>query len=355
MLDTSADVDAADDVDLFANADPLFDEPPLADRTDGAQPTEVDPPAGLGETVDAGAFIDADAFVETDPTEDTASTAEAKPVEAPAAKQTEATQAKPVEAPAAKPAEAKPTEASVAETATGTTRPDPSLVAVTETPAAKAGKAEKSTKRDKSTKREKSTKRDKSGDTGDDHSTEEKASRWRGPAEWLLVVFGAVLLAMLLRAFVFTAFFIPSQSMETTLLVDDRVLVNRLSYRFGQVDRGDIVVFERLETDTANNATDDLIKRVIGLPGETIKGEDNRIKIYNPTTEVFDPLVEPYLSETARIGDFGPIDIPDDSVFVMGDNRANSADSRVFGPVPEDRIIGRAFLLFWPISRGEAL
>lgn len=171
----------------------------------------------------------------------------------------------------------------------------------------------------------------------------QERTRLRGAAEWLVVLGSAVIVALLLRAFLFQAFFIPSESMEATLLVDDRVLVNKLSYRFGDVQRGEVVVFRR--PDEQAGEFRDLIKRVIGLPGETIEARDNTIYIDGLV------LIEPYLTPGEVIGDFDPVQIPEGEFFVMGDNRDNSGDSRVFGTIEEDLLIGRAFFLFWPIDR----
>ncbi len=168
-------------------------------------------------------------------------------------------------------------------------------------------------------------------------------SRLRGAVEWLVVLGSAVIVALLLRAFLFQAFFIPSESMEVTLRVDDRVLVNKLSYQFGGVERGEVVVFRRPEGQPGEFR--DLIKRVIGLPGESIEARDNTIFINGQL------LIEPYLMPGEVIGDFGPLVIPDGEYFMMGDNRDNSGDSRVFGTVDGERIIGRAFFLFWPLDR----
>ncbi len=174
-----------------------------------------------------------------------------------------------------------------------------------------------------------------------DHSDDR--TRLRSAVEWLIVLGSAVVVALLLRAFLFQAFFIPSESMEATLRVDDRVLVNKLSYRIGDVQRGEVVVFRR--PDDQPGEFRDLIKRVIGLPGESIEATDNTIFIDGRV------LIEPYLTPGEVIGDFGPVVIPEGEYFVMGDNRDNSGDSRVFGTVDEDRFIGRAFFLFWPLDR----
>lgn len=170
-----------------------------------------------------------------------------------------------------------------------------------------------------------------------------KTSPLRTTIEWIAVLVGAVLVALVVRTFLFQAFSIPSGSMESTLEVRDRLLVNKLSYQFGELERGDIVVF--LKPDDLVSPYDDLIKRVIGLPGEVVEGRDNQIFING------EPLAEPYLDEGTVISTFGPEEVPADHVWVMGDNRSNSSDSRVFGPIDIDRIEGEAFFRYWPLPR----
>ncbi len=177
------------------------------------------------------------------------------------------------------------------------------------------------------------------------------ASTLRNTLEWVAVIVGAVLIALLVRSFVMQSFQIPSNSMNPTLLIGDRVLVNRLSYRLHDINRGDVIVFSRPESDPAGpGEPEDLIKRVIGLPGETIEARDGTVYIDG------DPLVEPYLSPDTYTGDLDvPVEVPPDSVFVMGDNRGNSADSRFIGPIADDLVIGRAFAIIWPPSRISGL
>jgi signal peptidase I len=181
--------------------------------------------------------------------------------------------------------------------------------------------------------------------------------------EWLVVMVGAVVVALLLRVFVLQAFWIPSESMEHTLDVDDRVLVNKLSYVVGDVSRGDIVVFRRPDDQPAEIR--ELIKRVIGVAGDVVEGRDNQVLVNGQA------VAEPYLasddgltiaspsndasSNDASLNDFGPVEVGEGQVFVMGDNRTESWDSRSFGPVSTDRIVGRAFVLFWPLGRADLL
>lgn len=171
------------------------------------------------------------------------------------------------------------------------------------------------------------------------------ASKTRGALEWVVVVGGALVAALLIKTFLFQAFFIPSASMEPTLQIGDRVLVNKLSYRFGDIDRGDLVVFKRPDLDAESAAVvRDLIKRVIALPGETIEARDGDIYIGGQRLE------EPYLPQGTISENLPSQVIPAGTVWVMGDNRTNSRDSRVLGPVDIDTVHGRAFVRIWPIG-----
>ena len=183
----------------------------------------------------------------------------------------------------------------------------------------------------------------------------------RNQLEWVAVIVGAILVAVVIRAFVFQTFWIPSPSMATTLVKDDRVLVNKVSYKLHDVNRGDVVVFERPANEPESEVKD-LIKRVVGLPGERVSILDGKVRIDG---EVLD---EPYVNgaETTYdfvcgAGDVTGIDteegmlVPDDTVFVMGDNRTNSHDGRCFGPIDQDLIVGRAFAIIWPPSKAGGL
>jgi signal peptidase I len=175
-----------------------------------------------------------------------------------------------------------------------------------------------------------------------------KSSPARTAIEWVLVLAGALLVAFCVRTFLLAAFYIPSASMVSTLEEGDRVLVNKLSYRLHDVNRGDIVVFERPPSEPDNGIVD-YIKRVIALPGETVGAVDNQLYITG-TDGQRRPLEEGYLDEGTVTLDFGPEVVPAGHVFVMGDNRAVSIDSRSFGAIPESSIVGRAFLRFWPLT-----
>ena len=186
-----------------------------------------------------------------------------------------------------------------------------------------------------------------------------KQSTMRAAVEWVAVVVGALLVALVVKTFLFQAFYIPSESMEPTLEKGDRVIVNKLSYDLHDVNRGDIIVFELDQEDVGPDGIKDLIKRVIGLPGDTIETRDGAVYIDDRRLE------EPYLPEGTLTGD--PTNgtnpeiarqvVPDGTVYVLGDNRDNSADSRYAtrGPIPIDDIVGRAFLLVWPPGEIAAL
>jgi len=173
----------------------------------------------------------------------------------------------------------------------------------------------------------------------------------------------AVVVAIVVRAFVAQAYYIPSASMVPQLKIDDRVVVSRLAYDIHSVKRGDIVVFKAppiLDTGHANGggvggffrsvgvalgvAEDHtvLIKRVIALPGEVVSGKAGHVYIDD------EMLVEPYLPPGTVTSNFGPIRVPPGEVWMMGDNRGNSEDSRYFGPVPTKTIVGRATWKVWP-------
>ena len=173
------------------------------------------------------------------------------------------------------------------------------------------------------------------------------SSATRNALEWIVVIAGAVLVALLIRNFVVQSYRIPSESMMPTLAVGDRVLVNRLSYDVHDVNRGDVIVFGRpASSPAAAGEPADLIKRVVGLPGETIVATDGMVYVDDKL------LDEPYLSEGVRTLNLGePVTVPDGELFVMGDNRVNSEDSRFIGTIPVDSVVGRAFAIIWPISR----
>lgn len=178
-----------------------------------------------------------------------------------------------------------------------------------------------------------------------DEAAQTRARRWRWVIEWGAVLLVALGVAVAVRAFVVQTFYIPSASMEPTLMIGDRILVNKLSYHLHGIGRGDIVVFARPPNEPAIPGVTDLVKRVIGLPGETISSPDGRVWIDGK------PLNEPWLPKGTVTTGIRPQKIPPNEYFVMGDNRGDSQDSRFFGPISRSLIVGRVFFRIWPISR----
>jgi signal peptidase I len=167
--------------------------------------------------------------------------------------------------------------------------------------------------------------------------------RHRAIVSFVVVVLLAVLGAVVLRVFVFESFYIPSDSMVPTLQMGDRIIVNKLSYDLHGVHRGDIIVFHPPPAETAT-LEPYLVKRVIGLPGETISGRGGNVYINGKL------LNEPWLPG-ANTSPFPPVKVPPGDYFVMGDNRDASYDSRSWGPLPGNLIVGRVIVLIWPLSR----
>jgi signal peptidase I len=186
----------------------------------------------------------------------------------------------------------------------------------------------------------------------------------------LLVIAGVI--AFLVRTFVAQAFYIPSGSMLPQLQILDRVVVSKVSYKLHDPHRGDIVVFDNPypqqkkagETDNAvvrvvrtvgkavgvvQPSTDEFIKRVIGLPGETVEGREGHVYVNGRL------LNEPYLTPDVNTSTFAPLTVPKGQLWVMGDNRTNSGDSRVFGPIAEKKVVGRAIVKVWPLGSASFL
>lgn len=168
--------------------------------------------------------------------------------------------------------------------------------------------------------------------------------------DWALVVVIALVVALGVRTFLLAHFVVEGSSMYSTLETGDRVFVNKVSYRLHDPNRGDVVVLHEIRGTTER----DLIKRVIAVGGEEVEMRSCEVRIGGQL------LIEPYLDPTVVTpgncgGDFGPILVPEGTVFVMGDNRAGSQDSRTLGPVLLDDIVGRAFVVFWPRSNWQWL
>lgn len=187
-----------------------------------------------------------------------------------------------------------------------------------------------------------------------------RKSSTRNLVEWVVVIVGAVLIAVVIRMFLLQTFWIPSASMSTTLVEGDRVVVNKLSYRMHDVNRGDVVVFKRPPNEP-DVRIKDLIKRVVGLPGDNVSIRDGVVHIDGRAMD------EPYThgqqtldggcsqGDLAKLFTPGGFVVPAGHVLVMGDNRGNSEDGRCFGPIDEDLIVGRAFVVIWPPSHAGGL
>jgi signal peptidase I len=182
----------------------------------------------------------------------------------------------------------------------------------------------------------------------DDAAPSTRHSGARIFVDWVIVVVVALLVAFLVRTFVLAHFVVDGSSMYPTLESGDRVFVNKMSYRLHDPHRGDVVVLHQITGASER----DLIKRVIALPGEEIQMRSCTVLIDGRV------LNEPYLdpsTATSCGGDIAPEVVPEDHVFVMGDNRGGSQDSRQLGPIDEDDLIGRAFVVFWPSSHWQWL
>jgi signal peptidase I len=174
-------------------------------------------------------------------------------------------------------------------------------------------------------------------------SVDKRRVRRAGLREWALVLVVALSLSWFLRTFVIQQYYISGPSMKESLYQDERIIVNKLAYRFGSVHRFDVVVFDRM-----NQEHDDLVKRVIGLPGDTLEMRDCVVLVNGEI------LNEPYLSAddmtNCGVGNVPLFSLAPDTYFVMGDNRSESLDSRAFGAIEKTAIVGRATVRVWPLG-----
>lgn len=164
---------------------------------------------------------------------------------------------------------------------------------------------------------------------------------------WLLIGVVSVILLTILRLFVFQTFVVPSDSMVPTLSAGDRILVIRSPFVFHPITVGDIIVFKKPRNFSGDPNAQYLVKRVIGLPGETISERKGIVYVNNKA------LREPWLSKRERDATYNlkTQRIPADKYFVMGDNRLLSEDSRLFGAISSSVIVGQVVFRLWPVSR----
>ncbi len=173
--------------------------------------------------------------------------------------------------------------------------------------------------------------------------------------EWIVLIASALVIALVVKAFLFQAFYIPSDSMVPTLKTNDRVIVNKLSYHMHPVHRGDVIVFttpKDADGKPVDPTIKDLVKRVIALPGETVSEKNGHVLVNGKAIdESYLPAgtVSDCTQFKADCFPSGPL--PADRYWVMGDNRAGSRDSRSFGAIKKSEIVGRVFLRIWPLNR----
>jgi signal peptidase I len=158
------------------------------------------------------------------------------------------------------------------------------------------------------------------------------------------LAYAVIVVLVIIRPFIVQVSVVPSPSMEPTLMVKDRLIVNKFIYRFTTPHRGDIVIFKSPFKDGK-----DYVKRCIGIPGDTLRIVDGDVYINNKL------LIVPGTNIQFDTFNFSQITIPEEHYFVMGDNRANSYDSRFWGLVPKKDIIGQALITFWPVTRMRPL
>jgi signal peptidase I len=160
--------------------------------------------------------------------------------------------------------------------------------------------------------------------------------------DWVKAIVIALIVAVIIRGFFLEPTYVQGPSMLNTMKTGDKIIINKLIYWFKSPARGEVIVFHSKEDR-------DLIKRVIALPGDTIQVKNNHVYINGKI------LSEPYLTFSTQTSTIPPTKIAADHLFVMGDNRENSTDSRELGPISVDQILGRAEFIYWPVSEWKFL
>lgn len=185
------------------------------------------------------------------------------------------------------------------------------------------------------------------GSRSSEHAKPARNEFW----EWTKALLIAIALAVIIRTFLFAPFLVDGQSMVPNLADNERLIVNKFIYFMREPERGEILVFHATPEK-------DYIKRVVALPGETVEVKDDKLYINGEEQN------EPYLQEIKTTyhedgiqytTDFGPVEVPEGHLFVMGDNRPNSEDSRELGPIPIETVVGRAEFVFWPLTEVHLL
>ena len=177
--------------------------------------------------------------------------------------------------------------------------------------------------------------------TADEVISTERKPFWREFIEAFAI---AIILAVIIRTFFLGMYWVPSESMVPTIRVGDRLAVAKFSYLFVETQRGDVIVFKSAQNDNKN-----LVKRLIGLPGEEVAFKNNQLLIDGVVID------EPYLPLESYTFDYGPIVVPENQYFVCGDNRLYSSDSRTWGFVAAEEIIGRGVVIYWPLGHWNML
>ena len=162
--------------------------------------------------------------------------------------------------------------------------------------------------------------------------------------EYLLPIIIALAIVVVLRMFVIGMYYVPSGSMIPTLQINDKVIATKFSYQLHEPERGDVVVFKYPVNEEQGLDTVIYVKRLIGLPGETLEIKNNTVYI-NGT-----PLEEDYVNSNTNMPDFGPVTIPEGEYFMMGDNRNDSSDSRIWDTVKEEYLVAKAQFIYWPFD-----
>ncbi|MFA6315074.1 MAG: signal peptidase I [Candidatus Paceibacterota bacterium] len=172
-----------------------------------------------------------------------------------------------------------------------------------------------------------------------------KNGLWQTLREWLFVIVSAIIISIPIRYFIAEPFIVNGASMDPTFATGQFLIVDRLSYRFEEPKRGDVIVFQY-----PNNPSTYYIKRIIGLPGESLHIKDGHVTIASSTLHEEINLDEPYISSSHLSKDYLDVTLTDTEYFVMGDNRTQSYDSRVWGPLDRDLIVGRPIVRLFPIT-----